>query len=127
MDRFARSGLPIESNEKAMALFEDNVLYKTGISFHEKDSSTRGYRVPLIPGSYRITLFFAEIEYDEEGMRRFDVLLEGKTALKDCEPKINEAEAHSFERLINDGFLDIEFVPRTGNPMISAIEIELLQ
>jgi hypothetical protein len=57
------------------------------------------------------------------GRRRFDVLIEGVPALEAYAPKVDMAESFAFDRAIEDGVLDLEFVHRQDNPKISAIEI----
>ena len=89
------------------------------------------YRIPLPPGGYRVTLHFAEIHFKVEGERIFDVLLEGETVLKNLDlfKKAGYATAYKVERevRVEDGLLDILFVPKIDNPVISAIEVEKLR
>ncbi len=74
-----------------------------------------------------MTLHFAEIYYHAAGERLFDVAIEGKEVLKGYDPfgaGFATADRRAFEIEVLDGFLDIEFVPRTRNPKVSAIEVE---
>ncbi|MBI4602978.1 MAG: protein kinase [Planctomycetes bacterium] len=88
-----------------------------------------GYRIPLFSGSCRVTLHFAEIALTTPGVRRFDVVLEGRKVLADYEPLkagFATADVKSFTVSVEDGVLDIDFVARSENPMITAIEVEKL-
>ena len=94
--------------------------------FHIAAKPPFGYRIPLPPARYRITLGFAEAFLDPPRRRRFDVSLEGDRELEDYEPPSYRAETRSFERAVMDGFLDITFEREIDNPMVSTIEIEPL-
>jgi hypothetical protein len=67
------------------------------------------------------------VHFKDPGKRRFDVLLEGKKVLEDYEPKVNKAETFTFEQAVQDGHLEILFIPGLENPKISAIAIEVLR
>jgi tetratricopeptide (TPR) repeat protein len=85
-----------------------------------------GYRFPLPPGRYRVTLCFAEIDTNVRAPALFDVVIEGKPAVAGCEP-IAAGFATAGRRTLDvetgDGFLDIELVGKRGDPSIAAIEI----
>jgi archaellum component FlaF (FlaF/FlaG flagellin family) len=74
-----------------------------------------------------VTLGFAEVALKEAQKRMFDVLLEGKVVHADYEPKKLKVENLTFEVVVEDGVLDIEFVTKTFNSKISAIAIEALR
>jgi tetratricopeptide (TPR) repeat protein len=108
---------------------EDVPLYQSERWFPVADAGNAGYRLPLPPGAYRVTLHFAEIYFHAKGMRVFDVHAEGKEMLKDYDPfaaaGFATADVKPFEPIdVKDGFLDIDFIHRIENPKISAIEIE---
>jgi hypothetical protein len=90
-----------------------------------------GYRIPLPPGQYRVSLHFVEAFGRKPGGRIFDVLLEGKSVLENYEPMkmggyaIPQREV--FQIAVADGMLDVVFVQHAGDPLLSAIEIESIQ
>ena len=64
------------------------------------------------------------------GLCRFDVLIEGETVLPGYEPfavGFARADDHAFCVVVEDGSLDVEFLPRVGQPKVSGIEVERLQ
>jgi hypothetical protein len=127
-DRFALGGKVASSkNTRAISGTEDDALYQTRRWFPAGQTPPRGYRVPLLPGRYRVILHFAEVRFRENSKRRFHILLEGKTVRENYEPKIDEAEALLFEVRVEDGHLDIDFIHEVDNPKISAIEIVALR
>jgi hypothetical protein len=120
---------PGRQYEKEIAGTEDAPLYQTE-RFFPFGGRPGGYRIPLPPGRYRVSLHFAEIVTSDSGGRRFDVRLEGRPILEDYEPLaagFATAEKKTFEVTVEDGFFDIEFIHRTGDPKISALEIETLR
>ncbi|MBI4583298.1 MAG: tetratricopeptide repeat protein [Planctomycetes bacterium] len=101
-------------------------LQTTERSFPENQLLPAAYRIPLPKGAYRVTLHFCEASFHAAGLRRFDVLLEGKEELKDYEPfaaGFGTLGTKSFETRVDDGALDIEFVRQIEDPTICAIEI----
>ena len=103
---------------------EDDALFRTERWFLRGALVPTGYRIPLPPGRYRVTLGFAEVSFREPEKRRFDVLLEGRTVLEDYEPQVDAAENFTYEQPVEDGYLDLELVHKVDNPKISAIAIE---
>jgi glucose/arabinose dehydrogenase len=85
------------------------------------------YHIPVEAGSYRVTLHFAEIYFKKPGSRVFSVLAEGAQAV----PPLDIAAAagpdaalqRSFELEVNDGSLDLVFLPLTENAKLSALEV----
>ena len=97
-------------------------LYKT---FREGEFS---YRVPVPDGRYRITAHFVEPSANAAGDRVFDVIANGKAALKGFD--IFKAAGgklkgitRSFEGTAKNGALDIEFKPSRGRAVVSALSI----
>jgi WD40 repeat protein len=125
-DRFRRSGYADSEQDQPIEGTEEDGLYQTGVSFDPSGPPPHGYRIPLPRGRYRVGLGFAEIGFKEKGKRSFDVRLEGKPVLEAYEPKIDAAETRSFECPVEDGHLDIEFIPRIDSPQISALSVERL-
>jgi serine/threonine protein kinase/predicted Zn-dependent protease len=108
---------------------EDDVLYQSLRYFPGEHLQPPGYRVPLPPGDYEVTLHFAEFVSRRPGYRSFGVHLEGREALPDYEPGktgFRSAEAKVFSVRVDDGILDVEFLTQVQNPMVSAIEVRPL-
>jgi hypothetical protein len=107
----------------------DAPLYAAERFFYPAAAGLPGYRIPVPPGGYRVTLHFAEIFTSEIGRRVFDVHIEGKTVIADYDlvraVGFARPDAQRFEVEVADGLLDIEFAHKHENPKISAIEIEL--
>jgi len=135
-DRFFRSGFrPGEEDGNPYAFTlgiektDDDPLYQSFRWFPADHIHPPGYRVPLPPGEYQVTLHFAEFVLRRPGARSFGALLEGREVLAEYEPReagLATAEAKTFRTRADDGLLDIGFVPAADNPMVSAIEIERL-
>ena len=80
---------------------------------------------------YNVTLYFAEIFFDREGAREFDVEIEGTKVLSnfDLIKETRErfrATSQTYRTTAGDGYLDIQFTGRTNNAKISGIEILLV-
>lgn len=78
-------------------------------------------------GLYGFSLHFAELQHQAAGARVFDVLIENQLVLKDFDIF---AEAGSLSAIVksgkievDDNQMDVAFVAKAGEPMISAIEI----
>jgi hypothetical protein len=139
-DRFFTCGFPFDGGGEPygapepfceeIAGTEDDALYQTERWFSpdfEAHLAAEGYRIPLPPGDYRVTLHFAEILYRRPQRRLFEVDLEGRTAISPLDifaevgfarPLLREVELE-----VRDGFLDIQFLRSRGEPKVSAIEI----
>ncbi len=106
---------------------DEDPLYQSQHPFPEELPFRGGYRFPLPPGRYRISLHFAEVYWRVPGARRFDVRIEGSRRLESYEPLLAgfaTASVQTFVVPVDDGLLDLEFVPVADVPAISAIEIE---
>ncbi|MCR9014611.1 LamG-like jellyroll fold domain-containing protein [Aquiflexum gelatinilyticum] len=93
------------------------------------DAGNLRYTIPLPNGVYIINLYLGE---NSEGpinidQRKFDIRLEGSTVRSnlDLVQKYGKgvAAVEQFEVIVSDGQLNIEFVKKTGNPIINAIEV----
>ncbi|MBI4601196.1 MAG: PQQ-binding-like beta-propeller repeat protein [Planctomycetes bacterium] len=126
-DRFFTGGSEAIWFAGEVAGTEDDLLYHSERYFPPEEASSAAYRIPLLPGRYRLTLHFAEVYFQEPGMRRFDVRVEGAKFLDDYDPRervgFAAADRQSHDVDVTDGVLDIEFVPRVENPKVSAIEV----
>ncbi|MBN1421647.1 MAG: tetratricopeptide repeat protein, partial [Planctomycetes bacterium] len=105
-------------------------LYEAYRAFGDAIAGSAGYRIPLPPGRYEVTLRFAELSQTRAGRRSFDVVIEGRRVLQAHEPFAEgfaTPHTRTYEADTTDGDLDIEFVPRIGVPMISALEIRRVE
>lgn len=78
-------------------------------------------------GFYEISLHFAEFQHSAIGERIFDVQIEDSLVLTNfdiyAESGSYSALIKNFQINVTDHLLSINFVPRTGNPCIAAIQI----
>jgi beta-galactosidase len=109
-------------SERVTVAGEDAGLYD---SFREGAFS---YHVPLPSGRHRVTLYFQEPAADKAGMRAFDVLANGATVLKSFDiyaaagGKL-KGVVRSFDAMSRDDGLLIEFRPKIGNALVTALSI----
>ena len=86
-----------------------------------------GYRFDVPNGTYDVVLHFAEIYFMEPQRRVMDVLIEGELKLDDLdifsEVGYMTPCVKSFQSIVNNHTLDIEFNHVIDDPKISAIEI----
>jgi hypothetical protein len=123
--RLVPSSFPYEGEIRGAAAPE---LYRTRRAFSPEVAALKGYRIPLVPGSYEVALHFAEKVHEASGKRVFDVLLEGRRVLEQHDLFARSGlAAADVERLsgvrVDDGFLEIELAARVGQPEISGIEV----
>ena len=86
-----------------------------------------GYAIPLADGRYTVTLTFVEPTL-AAGARVFDVVANGKTIVKALDIAREaggpaKALSRSASVTVHGGKLDLAFVPRKGDAIVSAIEI----
>lgn len=93
------------------------------------------YTIPIAEdGIYRVRLFFAETWFGAPGggkgrarERMFNVDAEGEPALRDfdifAEAGAMQAVVQTFDVEVDDGKLELEFLPVCGRPVVSAIEV----
>jgi serine/threonine protein kinase/Tfp pilus assembly protein PilF len=126
-DRFFNGGIPSTPFRGDVHCTDDDVLYRSERAFPADGIGPGGYRVPLPRGSYLVALHFAEVWFGAAGLRSFDIFIEKQTVITNYEPfesGFAVAAVEDFTVSVEDDLLEIEFVPRVGNPMISAIEIQ---
>lgn len=97
--------------------------------FDRSGGSELQYAFPVDPGTYEVTLYFAEIygPLFREGGRVFDVSIEGVLELDDFDVFAeagagNKGIARTFT-VVSDGTLNIDFNREVENPMVMGIEI----
>lgn len=86
------------------------------------------YAIPLSNGKYTLVLNFAETYHAAEGLRVFNVLVEGQNRLNNVDIfKLAGPNAAMSERIddvnVTDGNLNIQFQAVTENPKVSGIVI----
>ncbi|RIL06860.1 MAG: hypothetical protein DCC71_05175 [Proteobacteria bacterium] len=78
-------------------------------------------------GAYRVLLHYAELEGRAPGQRVFDVDVDGAFVIEDVDvaSRVGAARAWVQELYVHvdDALLTLRFVPRVGEPMVSAIEV----
>ena len=89
----------------------------------------QSYRLKVPNGSYKVTLQFCEIHYDESGKRVFGVKLQNKPVIDrlDVFAKAgkNRAIDYTFADIrVTDGILDVGFVKQVEYPFIAGIVVE---
>jgi beta-galactosidase len=86
------------------------------------------YRVPLPKGRYRVQLNFVEPKMESAGARVFDVIANGVTALRGFDIFVAaggklKGVNRSFDAAVDKDVLVLEFRPRRGNALLSALSI----
>lgn len=115
-----------------IAKTDDPELYRSGrYAGTETVPDKFGYAFDVTPGSYRVTLKFAETYRDAPGQRKFDVTINGAKVLTGFDV-IGESGGKftaidkSFAATPANGKITIELAPSTPavfNPMVKAVEI----
>lgn len=101
---------------------------QTGYEAYREGTFTYGLSVP--DGLYRVTVHMFEPNADASpGSRVFDVVAEGKPMLKGLDPVRQAGSAwtatkRDFTVKVTDGRLDLAFLPKAGNALLSGIEVE---
>ncbi len=116
------SGGSTATRANAIAGTTDDPLYQS------ERYGNFGYQFPTGPGTYTVTLKFAEFYWSSAGQRVFDVLLEGQLVLDNFDivqaaGGPNRAVDRTFTATVTGNNLDIEFRTVVDNAKVSAIEI----
>ena len=130
-DRFSEYARSFAADERTkIEGTNDDALYRTQAWYSRSEVYSGWYRIPLPNGPYRVILHFAEIRPDElteETPRQFDVKLEGQVVLEGLDlaatAGVRTAVRHGFDVDIQDGWLDLDFSRKKGNPVLSALEV----
>lgn len=109
------------STRAPIAGTDEDALYRT----LRLDMSAYRFDVPQA-GTYRVDLHFADILPIGTGARVFDVRIEGETVLVNldivAEVGTNAALDRTFDVVVSDGTLDIEFVAQRGDkPIVNGV------
>lgn len=107
----------------AVANTSDDLLYNYARSAHS------AYAIPLANGAYRVTLQFAETFFSAENKRVFDVGIEGTLVIDDLDLVATTggkwvAYDRTFEVVVADGTLNLDFSASVNNALLNAILIE---
>jgi uncharacterized protein YjdB len=125
------SSLPFANKHVSVPTYISESTFNSvfGSQREKTDSGNMRYTVPLTNGVYIVNLYVGEngagsVNINE---RKFDIRLEGSTVRSNLDliQKYGKgvAAVEQFETNVTDGQLNIEFVKRTGNPVINAIEV----
>ncbi|UCH89103.1 MAG: T9SS type A sorting domain-containing protein, partial [Thermoplasmata archaeon] len=99
----------------------DDILYQS-----ERWGLT-SYNFDVQNGVYEVKLMFAEIYFNTNGKRVFNVNIEGQQVLTEydiyAEAGHDNATFHIFTTEVNDGQLNIDFISDIEDPKISAIQV----
>lgn len=112
---------------KAIGSTEDDTLYST--ERYAADGMRFQYRLAVPNGAYQAILHFVEVVHDEAGKRIFDVQIEGQTLLEDIDPAAQAGGGLTALTLtspafdVTDGTADFDFVSKTFNAQVSAIQL----
>jgi beta-galactosidase len=109
---------------------DKNVLNTTDDPLYQiMSEGLSGYRFDVPDGQYEVELRFAETEFDKPDQRVFDVRIDGRTVLNALDlaksPGNSVAMSRRFATVSRGGLL-IEFSPRIGNAILSAVRIRRL-
>ncbi len=113
----------INEADTSISYTDDDSLYWTE-HWGEGDLS---YAFSLASGTYEVTLHFAEVVFESEGQRVFEVSIAGETVLSDfdiyAETGFATAMTESFDVSVGDGDLTISATAQDGKPKLSGIGI----
>lgn len=92
-----------------------------------REGSEFGYKVKAMPGTYRVKLYFAELNDTEH---KFDIAINGDTvqsgySVKETAGATNKAVGLVYETESKDGFIDVKFTGVDGSKaMVNAVIVE---
>jgi hypothetical protein len=112
------------SNAREIAGTSNDGLYQTA----RYAWGSFGYRFDVPNGTYRVSLYFAEIYFASQGRRRFNVSIEMQPELQNYDIVVAAggwliARAETFEAYVSDGHLDVDLAPVVGEPMINVLRV----
>ncbi|MEM7128148.1 MAG: SdrD B-like domain-containing protein [Chloroflexota bacterium] len=91
-------------------------------------SSLIQYRIPVPSGDYDLKLHFAELGFNANGQRIFDVNIEGNTELNDYDIHAAAggqfiAQVETISVTVNDGLLEIDLMASVSVASLAGLEI----
>ena len=129
-DRFYTGGVARSDPNHAILGTREPKIYEC------RRQGTFRYDIPLTPGTYELSLHFAETYYGERNLagggetsRIFRVLANGRPLLSDFDVVSDAGPSRADIRVFkdvapaSDGKLHLEFVPQVNDPFVNAIEI----
>jgi hypothetical protein len=120
-----------ENKHSSIPAYIDEVTFE-GIFANERESEGSGnmvFNIPVTTGEYKVNLYLANSATTTStvGSRVFDVKMENSTVMSNVDliQRFGQRVGGMIQATANvsDGSLTIEFVKKTGNPLVSAIEI----
>ena len=88
---------------------------------------TLRYNIPVVNGTYTVTLYFAEIYFAGPGQRVFNVSIEGQSVLQNFDiwavAGQFAAVQRTFVATVTDGVLNIVATASVDNANFSAIQL----
>lgn len=125
-DKTTTSGASIDMSDASIpsgtpaALFADDRYDNSG-------GLDMDWDIPVDNGTYLVRLYFAELFHTADGMRAFDVAIEGDTVIEGydvhADVGANAAVAKAYVVDVADANLDIDFTHDADNPAVAAIEV----
>lgn len=115
----AYSGGRTSATSDPIAGTTDDALYQT------ERLGTFSYRVPVEDGVYQVVLRLAEVFWQENGRRVFDVRIEGQRAIEalDLHAEAGHDAAYdvAWTAFVTDGTLDLDFITVADNAKVGAV------
>ena len=96
--------------------------------FHDDRYGMSAYRIPVVNGTYDVTLLEAETYFTAAGKRVFSVTAEGRTVAKDVDVFAraggkDKAYWIKFTTTVADGWLDLGFTASVNHPKVNGISV----
>jgi len=111
------------STTSAISGTDDDVIYQT------ERYGNFSYNIPVTNGFYNVILKFAEIYWDNQNYRVFNVIAEGQTIIKNFDILFRTMKNTAYDVVVpvevEDGSLNINFVTITDNAKLSALELRM--
>jgi len=104
--------------------------------FHTERTGIFSYEIPVPAGNYEVVIHMAELYWENEGSRKFNIAVEGNEVFTNVDIiKLgggSPLQALTLEtpQLVSDGYLSISFydsTPKVDNPKVSGIEVKLVE
>ena len=104
--------------------------------FHSERNGIFSYEIPVPAGNYEVVIHMAELYWENEGSRKFNIAVEGNEVFTNVDiiqlGGGSPLQALTLEtpQLITDGYLSISFydsTPKVDNPKVSGIEVKLVE
>ncbi len=121
-ENYSSAGFSV-GGQNAIADTNDDYIYQT----HKWYTETISYNFPIENGRYEVLLQFAETYFNQAGQRSFHIDMEDRRVLNDVDVAgaVGPDRAYNIKvsATVEDGELNIDFIPSVENPMISGIVI----